>query len=366
MAEILIENLVKQYQGGVKAVNSLSLSIADGEFVSFLGPSGCGKTTTLRMLAGLEEPSEGQISLDDQVLYSSMTGAYVPPEKRGMGLVFQSYALWPHMSVWENIRFGLIQQKVQKQEQTERIKSVIKLLQIEGLEKRYSFQISGGQQQRVALARMLALQPNVLLLDEPLSNLDAQLRIEMRSELKRLHKKLKNTTIFVTHDQLEAMTLSTRIAVMRNGILQQYATPMDIYRKPANLFVAKFVGSPPINVLSADKTPQLFNSAVSLISESADPSLKNKIKTVTFRPEAIKINSGIDQNNKQQWHINASVAAILPTGPEWGLQIEAEQILLFSQLNVEPQFNAGDNCTVAIDKKDFIVFDKDDKIIDMV
>ncbi|MDX9802093.1 MAG: ABC transporter ATP-binding protein [Spirochaetia bacterium] len=365
MAEILIENLVKQYQGGVKAVDSLSLKIADGEFVSFLGPSGCGKTTTLRMLAGLEEPTAGQISLDDKVLFSSSTGAYVPPEKRGMGLVFQSYALWPHMTVWNNIRFGLVQQKIPKQEQTERIAAVIKLLQIEGLEKRYSFQISGGQQQLVSLARMLALQPNVLLLDEPLSNLDAQLRIEMRSELKRLHKKLNNTTIFVTHDQLEAMTLSTRIAVMKNGLLQQYGTPMDIYRKPANLFVAKFVGSPPINVLSMEKVPVLFNSAVNFLCDSGNTSLKDKIKTVTFRPEAIKINLPQEEKNNKQWEINASIAAILPTGPEWGLQIEADSLHLFSQLNVEPQFNTGDNCTVTIDKKDFLVFDKDDKRIDL-
>ena len=218
MAEIKIENLVKQFQGNVTAVNSLSLSIDDGEFVSFLGPSGCGKTTTLRMLAGLEEPTSGKMMIGDKVLFSSSTGEYMPPEKRGMGLVFQSYALWPHMTVWENIRFGLTQNKVSRQEQETRIRDVMSLLRIEGLEKRYSFQISGGQQQRVALARMLALRPNVLLLDEPLSNLDAQLRIEMRSELKRIHERLKNTTIFVTHDQLEAMTLSTACSISSSDI----------------------------------------------------------------------------------------------------------------------------------------------------
>lgn len=355
MAEIHIRNLVKKFQGNVTAVDSMSISINDGEFVSFLGPSGCGKTTTLRMLAGLTEPTSGEILLDDRVLYSSLTGQYIPPEKRGMGLVFQSYALWPHMTVWDNIRFGLVQQKIPKKEQDERISSVIKLLQIQGLEKRYSFQISGGQQQRVALARMLALQPKTLLLDEPLSNLDAQLRIEMRSELKRLHEQLNNTTVFVTHDQLEAMTLSSRIAVMRDGQLQQYGTPMEIYREPANLFVAQFVGSPPINIITEELSPQLFGSAKKHLGRKA--ALAEKI---AFRPESMMINPKY-ADDERRWYMKGKVVAVLPTGPEWILQIESESVLLFARIEFEPNFRAGDYCTISIDTQAMLMFDRNDK-----
>ncbi len=357
MAEIHIRNLVKKFQGNVTAVDSLSISIDDGEFVSFLGPSGCGKTTTLRMLAGLEDPTSGEILLDDQVLFSSSSGRYVPPEKRGMGLVFQSYALWPHMTVWDNIRFGLTQQKVPKDEQNERIASVIKLLQIQGLEKRYSFQISGGQQQRVALARMLALRPKILLLDEPLSNLDAQLRIEMRSELKRLHERLSNTTVFVTHDQLEAMTLSTRIAVMRDGKLQQYGTPMEIYREPANLFVAKFVGSPPVNIITRELSPKHFDSALKFLGKRGEGAEK-----IAFRPEAMMINPSAAAQ-ESRWQMKGTVAAVLPTGPEWILQIESEQVLLFARMETEPKFAAGDHCTITLDTPAFLIFDAEDNRI---
>lgn len=359
MAEIHIRNLVKKFQGNVTAVDSLCLSIADGEFVSLLGPSGCGKTTTLRMLAGLEEPTSGEILLGDQVLFSSSSGEYVPPEKRGMGMVFQSYALWPHMTVWDNIRFGLIQQKVPREEQHEIITSVIKLLQIEGLEKRYSYQISGGQQQRVALARMLALRPNTLLLDEPLSNLDAKLRIEMRSELKRLHERLNNTTVFVTHDQLEAMTLSTRIAVMRDGKLQQYGTPMEIYRKPANLFIAEFVGSPPINIITEELAPQLFASAKKHLGRKADDA-----KKIAFRPECMVINPK-EEGGKEQWYIKGKVVAILPTGPEWILQIESESVLMFASMDTEPRFDMGDNCTISIPTDALLMFDEGEVRIDL-
>ena len=360
MAEIKIKNLVKKFHGSVTAVDSLSLTIEDGEFVSFLGPSGCGKTTTLRMLAGLEEPTSGEISLDDTVFYSSVTGDYVPTEKRNMGLVFQSYALWPHMTVSDNIKFGLVQQNVPRNEQKERIDNVLNLLQIEKLRKRYSFQISGGQQQRVALARMLALRPNVLLLDEPLSNLDAQLRIEMRSELKRLHKKLGNTTIFVTHDQLEAMTLSTRIAVMSEGKLQQYGTPLEIYRKPENLFVAKFVGSPPVNIITKDISTQLFDSAIKFLKDSGLEDAADKTFYIGLRPEKTKVNESISSS----WKITSSVAAMLPTGPEWILQTEADNTFFYSSISRDPDFEAGDKCTLEFMKEDFLLFDKDEKRID--
>jgi iron(III) transport system ATP-binding protein len=363
MAEIRIKNLVKQFQGSVTAVDSLSLTIADGEFVSFLGPSGCGKTTTLRMLAGLEEPTSGEIELDEKVFFSSSTGAYVPTEKRNMGLVFQSYALWPHMTVRDNIKFGLVQQKVPKKEQNDRIISVLRLLQIEDLEKRYSFQISGGQQQRVALARMLALRPNVLLLDEPLSNLDAQLRIEMRSELKRLHEKLGNTTIFVTHDQLEAMTLSTRIAVMRDGTLQQYGTPLEIYRKPSNLFVAQFVGSPPINTITKESSEKLFTSVVSFLKESGLGELTDTIDFIGMRPESIIVNSSEKTDSSEYWRQEGTIAAMLPTGPEWILQVESDNQFFFCSLGLDPNFNSGDKCTISFHKDDFLLFDGNEKLI---
>lgn len=363
MAEIRIKNLVKQFKGNVTAVDSLSLTIADGEFVSFLGPSGCGKTTTLRMLAGLEEPTSGEIELDEKVFYSSNSGDYVPTEKRNMGLVFQSYALWPHMTVWDNIRFGLSQQKVPRKEQDERIRSVLRLLQIEDLEKRYSFQISGGQQQRVALARMLALRPNVLLLDEPLSNLDAQLRIEMRSELKRLHEKLGNTTIFVTHDQLEAMTLSTRIAVMKDGTLQQYGTPLEIYRKPSNLFVAQFVGSPPINTITRESSSKLFTSAVAFLKGSGLGELADKIAFIGMRPEAIMVNPSDTTDSSLYWKLEGTIAAMLPTGPEWILQVESDKQFFFCSLDSDPDFKSGDKCSICFHKKHFLLFDGDEKLI---
>ncbi len=365
MAEIKIKNLVKQFHGGVTAVDSLSLTIADGEFVSFLGPSGCGKTTTLRMLAGLEEPTSGEIELDDNMFFSSVTGAYTPTEKRNMGLVFQSYALWPHMTVWDNIKFGLVQKKVPKKEQKNRIRSVLKLLQIENLEKRYSFQISGGQQQRVALARMLALRPNVLLLDEPLSNLDAQLRIEMRSELKRLHKKLGNTTIFVTHDQLEAMTLSTRIAVMKDGKLQQYGTPLEIYRQPANLFVAKFVGSPPINLITRETSKELYSSIVSFLKESGSEEAADKVISIGIRPESIRINPTANDVSKSSWKSEGTVAAMLPTGPEWILQIESDSIYFYCSIDTDPEFVSGDKCTLSFMKEDLLLFDEKELLISL-
>lgn len=359
MAVIHLNDVVKQFAGGVVAVDHLSLEIDDGEFVSLLGPSGCGKTTTLRMLAGLEDLSAGEIRVDETVLSSTGTGVFVPPEKRNMGLVFQSYALWPHMTVAENIAFGLDMHRVPKAEQRERIAAVMKMLQIEGLEKRYSFQLSGGQQQRVALARMLAMTPDVLLLDEPLSNLDARLRLEMRTELKRIHERMGKTTIFVTHDQLEAMTLSTKIAVMKDGQLQQYGEPMEIYRKPANLFVAQFVGSPPINVIRPEDGA-LFQSAV-----RSTGSYPETLGAIGVRPEALRIRSNgtpFDSSRNgsgragDQWSAAAHVEAILPTGPEWIIQARADDVSLFARTDEEPFYDVGDTCEVTTDVAQFHCF----------
>ncbi len=235
MVSITVENLVKRF-GNVVAVNKVNLKIKEGEFFTLLGPSGCGKTTFLRTIAGLELPDEGRILFDDQDVTE------LPPHKRDTGMVFQNYALWPHMNVYENIAYGLKIRKLSKQEIDRRVKEVLKLVKLEGLEKRTPHQLSGGQQQRVALARAIVLNPRVLLFDEPLSNLDAKLRIEMRAELRRIQKELNITTIYVTHDQEEAMSISDRMAVMNRGRVMQVGTPREVYKSPENEFVARFIG----------------------------------------------------------------------------------------------------------------------------
>lgn len=242
MVKVFLDN-VSKFFGKVKAVENLNLKIGDGEFIALLGPSGCGKTTTLLMVAGIYKPTKGKILFDDKDI------TYLPPKDRNIGMVFQSYALYPHMTIYDNIAFPLRLKKLPKNEIDHKVRKVAKLLRIEELLDRKPAQLSGGQQQRVALGRALVKEPDVLLLDEPLSNLDAKLRIIMRAEIKRLQKELKITTIYVTHDQIEAMSMADKIAVMNAGKLQQYAEPSELYSKPANLFVAGFIGSPPMNFI---------------------------------------------------------------------------------------------------------------------
>lgn len=235
LVNVRIEDVVKRF-GEVTALRGVSLEIKHGELFTLLGPSGCGKTTLLRIIAGLEYPDEGRIYFDDNDVTDLKT------YERGAVLVFQNYALWPHMTVYENIAYGLKIRKVPKDEIKERVKKALELVKLEGYEDRYPTQLSGGQQQRVALARALAVQPKILLLDEPLSNLDAKLRIEMRSEIKRIQRELDITVIYVTHDQEEAMALSDRIAVMNFGVIEQVGTPREIYQRPKTKFVADFMG----------------------------------------------------------------------------------------------------------------------------
>lgn len=249
MPGIRVEGLVKKF-GKTVAVQNLSLEIGEGEFVSLLGPSGCGKTTVLRSLAGLETPDEGTISIGDEVVFSAARGHATPPGRRGIGMVFQSYALWPHLTVGANVTFGLEIQGASREQQKARLAEALKLVGIADLADRYPSELSGGQQQRVALARAIVTEPKLLLLDEPLSNLDAKLRLQMRSELQRLHRQLGCTVVYVTHDQIEAMTLSNRVALLRQGVLQQIDTPREIYRRPANAWVADFTGNPSINLLA--------------------------------------------------------------------------------------------------------------------
>jgi multiple sugar transport system ATP-binding protein len=244
MARVAVKDLVKKF-GRVTAVDHVSFEVRDGEFLVLLGPSGCGKTTTLRLIAGLERPDAGEIYIGDRLVND------LPPKDRDVAMVFQNYALYPHMKVYDNIAFPLKIRGLPREEIERRVREVAALLHIQELLDRYPRQLSGGQQQRVALARALVRQPQVFLLDEPLSNLDAKLRVYMRAELKRLQRELGVTTIYVTHDQAEAMTMADRIAVMNEGKIMQIAEPQELYHKPANIFVAGFVGAPAMNFLDA-------------------------------------------------------------------------------------------------------------------
>ncbi len=244
MATLDLINVQKSF-GPTKILHDISISMADGEFLVLVGPSGCGKSTLMNIIAGLEEPSEGRLQLDGNDI------TQLPPADRNISMVFQSYALYPNMTVAKNIEFPLTMRKVEKSKRAERVQSVAKLLQIEHLLERKPRQLSGGQRQRVAIGRALAREPRLYLFDEPLSNLDAQLRLDMRTEIKKLHQRLGATIVYVTHDQIEAMTLATRIAVMKGGVLQQLGSPYEVYNHPANIFVAGFMGSPRMNLIKA-------------------------------------------------------------------------------------------------------------------
>lgn len=241
MAQLQLENLSKQFDG-VLAVRNVTLTVRDRELITFLGPSGCGKTTLLRMIAGFTTPTTGIIRLGDRIITSVDQRLFVPPEKRNMGMVFQSYAVWPHMTVFDNVAYPLKLKKMSRQEIARRVEQALALVKLEGLASRYPHELSGGQQQRVALARALVMEPEILLLDEPLSNLDARLREEMRYEIVELQRRLQMTIIYVTHDQVEAMSISHRVAVMDHGAILQVGTPREIYETPANAFVADFIG----------------------------------------------------------------------------------------------------------------------------
>ena len=244
MANLSLKHIYKVYQGDVTAVKDFNLEIEDKEFIVFVGPSGCGKSTTLRMIAGLEDISQGELYIGDKLVNN------VEPKERDIAMVFQNYALYPHMSVYDNMAFALKLRKVPKAEIEEKVHEAARILDIEHLLKRKPKALSGGQRQRVALGRAIVRKPKVFLMDEPLSNLDAKLRVQMRTEIIKLYRKLETTFIYVTHDQVEAMTMGTRIVVMKDGVIQQVDTPQNIYNNPANLFVAGFIGSPQMNFLN--------------------------------------------------------------------------------------------------------------------
>ncbi|MFL5735818.1 MAG: ABC transporter ATP-binding protein [Actinomycetota bacterium] len=245
MAKIVLDHVSKVFGDEVVAVNDVSLEIPDGEFIVLVGPSGCGKSTILRILAGLEDVTAGELVLDDRQITD------LPPKDRDIAMVFQNYALYPHMTVEQNLGFGLKLRKTPKEEQRRRVADVAHVLGLDTLMQRKPSELSGGQRQRVAMGRAMVREPHAFLMDEPLSNLDAKLRVQMRAELARLHERLGTTTVFVTHDQVEAMTLGERVAVLRDGVLQQVDVPQNLYEHPANLFVAAFIGSPPMNLVEA-------------------------------------------------------------------------------------------------------------------
>ena len=284
-----LRNLSKSF-GDFQAVKSVSLSVPDGAFLTLLGPSGCGKTTLLRMLAGLELASQGQIMFDGQLVSDGDKSWSVDPAKRNSGLVFQSYALWPHMSVRGNVEWPLKVARVDKTVRNQRVAEVLALLNIAELADRYPNEISGGQQQRVAIARTIAPKPKVLLFDEPLSNLDAKLRVEMRTELMRLHRATGATTVYVTHDQIEAMTMASHVAVMKDGRVEQFGQPDDLIRVPETAFVATFVGTPPNNLVpvsSGPDGPVVRGRPVGLRPPVEGPCF------AMYRPEALRLD---DQN----------------------------------------------------------------------
>lgn len=306
---IVIKNLTKKF-GDVIAVNDVSLTIEPRTFLTLLGPSGCGKTTLLRCISGLEDPDEGEIYIGDKLVYSHVKGISLPSGQRELGLVFQNYALWPHMTVYKNMTFALEIQKLSKEEMKKRVTESLAEVKMSGYEDRYPREMSGGQQQRIALARMLAYRPRVFLMDEPLSNLDARLRMDMRTELKRLHHISDATTVYVTHDQLEAMTMSSNIAVMKEGVIQQMDSPDKVYHFPANLFVADFIGNPKVNLLEGwIAGPDLvdlgkFNVPVFTFNHTGDV-------VVGIRPEDISVST-----HATDGAVEFMTYSVLPTGAD--------------------------------------------------
>ncbi|MBU0529814.1 sn-glycerol-3-phosphate ABC transporter ATP-binding protein UgpC [bacterium] len=293
MASIKFENIKKIYEPDNVVVKDFSLNIEDGEFVVLVGPSGCGKSTLLRMIAGLETPTEGNILIDDQIVNT------IAPKDRNVAMVFQNYALYPHMSVFDNLAFGLRLRKFNKVEIRERVHKAAEILKITSLLGRKPKQLSGGERQRIALGRAIVRDPSVFLFDEPLSNLDAKLRVHMRAEIKKLHQQLKTTMVYVTHDQVEAMTIGDRIIILNDGIIQQIGTPLNVYKNPANIFVAGFIGSPPMNFITGEISNNVFsfdNLNMKLTKAMVHESDKGTKKMVVgIRPEDISFSKkGLD------------------------------------------------------------------------
>ena len=333
MAEVRLKKVEKQYPNGFKAVHGIDLDIKDGEFMVFVGPSGCAKSTTLRMIAGLEDITGGEVYIGDRLVNN------VPPKDRGISMVFQNYALYPHMTVYENMSFGLKLKKTPKDEIDRRVREAAEKLEITELLDRKPKEMSGGQRQRVALGRAIVRNPDVFLFDEPLSNLDAKLRVSMRLRITQLHKELKTTMIYVTHDQVEAMTMGDRITVMRSGRIMQVDTPLNLYHYPANKFVAGFIGSPTMNLVDGELKEEngkiyfsLDGTLIEILGEKANK-LKSHIgKKVTFgmRPESITVAEKEDSISKK-----GKVSVVEQMGNEEYIYFSLGNYQLTCRMNVE-------------------------------
>ena len=377
VAGVILKGIGKVYPGGVRAVTDFNLKIKNKEFIVFVGPSGCGKSTTLRMIAGLEEISEGELYIDDRLVND------IPPKDRDIAMVFQNYALYPHMTVFENMAFGLKLRKVPKDEIARKVEEAARILDLTHLLERKPKAMSGGQRQRVALGRAIVRSPQVFLLDEPLSNLDAKLRAQMRTEIAKLHKRLGTTFIYVTHDQTEAMTMGDRIVVMKDGYVQQIDTPQNLYLNPVNKFVASFLGSPQMNmidsVLRQDPTNGLyyveFGSADSKSSrgvkytivvppEKATPELAsyvNKEVIMGIRPESIH-DEPMYLQNATTGVVDCTVEITEMMGAETYLYLNCEGIPLTSRVAPTSTARAQDTIKVVMDPYKIHLFDKETEV----
>jgi multiple sugar transport system ATP-binding protein len=359
MASIVLNGISKQFTSGRDthlAVDDLNLSVADGEFVSLVGPSGCGKSTTLRIIAGLERPDQGRISIGGRDITE------LPPQSRGLSMVFQNYAIFPHMTVRQNIGYGLRIAGMPAQQRETRVREVARLVAIENLLDRYPRQLSGGQRQRVAVARAFARNPDIILLDEPLSNLDAKLRDQTRAELKQLHQRVGHTMIYVTHDQLEALTLSDRIAIMDKGVLQQFAPPAVVFQKPANVFVATFIGSPTMNVVpavlqeSGERMNLRFESGWTVELQHNDGEWSSPAKApdvlVGIRPKDITVREGTVDG----WQ-PATVTLVEPIGSESIVHLDVAGAALVAHVDEAMDTEPGAKVSLQIPGESLHLFD---------
>jgi len=363
MASVKLKNVYKRFDGGVTAVSDFNLDIEDKEFIILVGPSGCGKTTTLRMVAGLEEITEGEIYIDGKLVND------VQPKDRDIAMVFQNYALYPHMTVFDNMAFGLKLRKTPKDEIRRRVHEAAKILEIEHLLDRRPKALSGGQRQRVALGRAIVRDPKVFLMDEPLSNLDAKLRVQMRLEITKLHQRLNTTFIYVTHDQTEALTMGTRIVVMKDGFIQQVDTPTALYDKPVNMFVAGFIGSPQMNFINA----VLFKRDEEYFLKFGDNELKlpeSKVKQIEgtdyigkevvmgIRPECLH-DEEVFIKSMPDSVVKANVEVVEMLGSETLLHMFIGDISCTARVDPRTKTRAGDVIDIAIDANRIHLFDKD-------
>ena len=358
-----IDNATKSY-GPVEVLHNVDISVQEGDFLVLVGPSGCGKSTLLNMIAGLEEVTSGEIRIKGKVMN------HVHPSKRNIAMVFQSYALYPNMTVGQNITFGLEMHGIPKPEREKSMAKVAKLLQIENLLNRKPSQLSGGQRQRVAMGRALVREPDVFLFDEPLSNLDAKLRVDMRTEIKKLHQNLGTTIVYVTHDQIEAMTLSTRIAVMHNGYIQQLGTPKEIYNTPSNLFVATFMGSPSMNLLPVkvnvngnDVNALATNGKgeeIKLTFHNPSEALKGfngEVVTLGIRPEGLTDPEGADHRSNQIETITNTVDVIEPAGSDTFVTTTLGNTECIGRMRADTNLKPGAETSFAINMEKSVVFD---------